>query len=253
MRTFEALSPKLGAIWTSESGIQVFGNVSRAYEPPLLLELTSFGSNAGFVDLEAQDVRQVELGTRGARGSVVWDVALFDWEVGNEIVNVNLQPFPGAPFTIPSYRNAERTRHLGLEVGGAVASGDVTWRGAYTWSRFTYVDDPDFGDNDLPGAPEHILYTELRWQHPSGWWIAPNLDASLSPYYVDSANTTENDRFVLLGLKAGVPIGRVELSLEASNLTGEDYSGSVQVDNADRRFFEPADRRSFAVGLKWRR
>jgi iron complex outermembrane recepter protein len=251
VRTFEALSPKLGAIWTSASGIQVFGNVSRAYEPPLLLELTSFGSNAGFVDLEAQDVRQIELGTRGAHGPVVWDVALFDWEVGNEIVNVNLQPFPGALFTIPSYRNAARTRHLGLEVGGAVAAGDVTWRGAYTWSRFTYVDDPEFGDNALPGAPEHALYTELRWQHSSGFWIAPNLDASLSPYYVDSANTVENDRFALLGLKAGVPLGRVELSLEASNLTGEAYSGSVQVDNALGRYLEPGNGRALHLGLAW--
>ncbi|MCI0346377.1 MAG: TonB-dependent receptor, partial [Chloroflexi bacterium] len=242
-RTFEAFSPKLGAIWTSPSGVQVIGNVSRAYEPPLLLELTSFGSNAGFIDLEAQDVRQVELGTRGAHGPVAWDVAFFDWEVEDEIVNVNVQPFPGAPFTIPSYRNAEETRHLGLEVGGAVDLGDVTWRSAYTWSRFTYVDDPAFGDNDLPGAPQHALYTELRWQHPAGWWLAPNLDASLSPYYVDSANTTENDRFVLLGLKAGVPIGPVELSLEASNLTDEDYSGSVQVDNAIGRYLEPGNGR----------
>jgi iron complex outermembrane receptor protein len=251
-RTFEALSPKLGALWTSGSGIQVFGNLSRAYEPPLLLELTSFGDSAGFIDLEAQDVWQYELGTRGARGPVVWDVALFDWEVENEIVNVNLRPFPGAPFTIPSYRNAEKTRHLGLEVGGAVHLGDATWRGAYTWSRFTYVDDPEFGDNDLPGAPEHAVYSELRWQHPSGWWIAPNLDASLSPYPVDSANTTENERFVVLGLKAGLPLGRVELSFEASNLSDEDYSGSVQVDNALGRYLEPGNGRALYVGLGWR-
>ena len=252
VRTFEAFSPKLGAIWTAESGIQVFGNVSRAYEPPLLLELTSFGSNVGFIDLEAQDVWQYELGTRGAHGPVAWDVALFDWEVENEIVNLNVQPFPGAPFTIPSYRNAEETRHLGLEVGGTVDLGGVIWRSAYTWSRFTYVDDPELGDNDLPGAPQHALYTELRWQHPSGLWIAPDLDASLSPYYVDSANTNENDRFVLLGLKAGVPIGPVELSLEASNLTDEVYSGSVQVDNALGRHFEPGNGRAIYIGLGWR-
>ncbi len=253
VRTFDAFSPKLGAIWTSASGVQVFANASRAYEPPLLLELTSFGSNAGFIDLEAQDVRQFEVGTRGAHGRVAWDVSVFDWEVENEIVNVNVQPFPFAPFTIPSYRNADQTRHFGLEVGGAVDLGDVTWRGAYTWSRFTYVDDPAFGDNDLPGAPHHVLYTELRWEHPSGWWVAPNLDASLSPYFVDSANTTENDRFVLLGLKAGIPIGPVVLSLEASNLTDEDYSGSVQVDNALGRFLEPGNGRALHLGLGWRR
>jgi iron complex outermembrane receptor protein len=252
VRTFEAFSPKVGAIWTSESGIQVFGNASRAYEPPLLLELTSFGDDAGFIDLEAQDVWQFEVGTRGAHGRVAWDVSLFDWEVENEIVNVNVQPFPGAPFTIPSYRNAESTRHLGLEVGGTVDLGDVIWRSAYTWARFTYVADPAFGDNALPGAPEHVLYTELRWQHPKGPWIAPNLDASLSPYWVDSANTLENDRFVLLGLKAGVPIGPVELSIEGSNLTDEDYSGSVQVDNALGRYLEPGNGRAVHVGLSWR-
>ena len=251
-RTFEALSPKLGAMWTSPSGVQLFGNVSRAYEPPLLLELTGFGDDAGFIDLEAQDVWQVEIGSRGAHGPVAWDVSVFDWEVENEIVNVNVQPFPGAPFTIPSYRNAENTRHLGLEVGGTVDLGDLIWRSAYTWARFAYVGDPEFGDNDLPGAPEHVLYTELRWERPSGLWIAPNLDASLSPYWVDSANTTENHRFVLLGLKAGVPIGPVELSIEGSNLTDEDYSGSVQVDNALGRYLEPGNGRAFYVGLGWR-
>jgi iron complex outermembrane receptor protein len=252
VRTFEAFSPKLGALWTAPSGVQVFGNVSRAYEPPLLLELTGFGDDAGFIDLEAQDVWQVEIGSRGAHGPVAWDVSLFDWEVEDEIVNVNVQPFPGAPFTIPSYRNAERTRHLGLEVGGTVDLGDVIWRSAYTWSRFAYVDDPEFGDNDLPGAPGHVLYTELRWQHPKGLWIAPNFDASLSPYSVDSANTLDNDRFVLLGLKAGVPVGPVELTIEGSNLTGEDYSGSVQVDNALARYLEPGNGRAVHVGLSWR-
>jgi iron complex outermembrane receptor protein len=231
----------------------VFGNASRSYEPPLLLELTSFGDDAGFIDLEAQDVWQLEIGSRGASRRVAWDVALFDWEVDDEIVNVNARPFPGAPFTIPSYRNAATTRHLGLEVGTAVHIGELTWRSAFTWSRFTYVDDPAFGDHRLPGAPERVLYTELRWEHPSGFWVAPNLDANLSPYFVDSANTVENDRFEIVGLKAGFPIGRLDLYLDASNLTDETYSGSVQVDNALGRYLEPGNGRAVVVGLGWRR
>jgi hypothetical protein len=50
-----------------------------------------------------------------------------------------------------------------------------------------------------------------------------------------------------------VPIGPVELSLEASNLTDEVYSGSVQVDNALGRFLEPGNGRALYVGLGWRR
>ena len=160
--------------------------------------------------------------------------------------------FRGAAYGPAGLRLAHHEQFGPLRAG-TVDLGDVTWRSAYTWSRFAYVDDPAFGDNDLPGAPKHVLYTELRWEHPSGWWLAPNLDASLSPYFVDSANTTENDRFALVGLRAGVPIGPVELSLEASNLTDEVYSGSVQVDNALGRYLEPGNGRSLYVGLGWRR
>jgi iron complex outermembrane receptor protein len=115
------------------------------------------------------------------------------------------------------------------------------------------VDDPEFGDNDLPGAPEHSLYTELRYEHGSGFWVAPNLDASPASYFVDSANTTRNDSFAVFGLKAGYPIGGLTLFLDASNLTDEDYSGSVQVDNAIGRYLEPGNGRSVVVGLGWRR
>jgi iron complex outermembrane receptor protein len=252
-RAYEAFSPKVGVVWSAPGGVQVFGNVSRSYEPPLLLELTSFGDDVGFLDLDAQDTWQFEVGMRGASSDVSWDVSLFDWEVEDEIINTNVQPFPFAPFTIPSYRNVGETRHLGVELGTAVELGAFTWRSAYTWNRFTFVDDPQFGDNDLPGAPRHLLYTELRWDHRSGLWIAPNLDLSPSSYYVDSANTLKNDRFALVGLAAGFPVGGFEILVDVSNLTDERYSGTVQVDNALGRYLEPGNGRSFFAGLGWRR
>jgi len=140
-----------------------------------------------------------------------------------------------------------------LEVGALLRLGRFTWRSAYTGSRFTYAGDPDFGDNDLPGAPPHVFYSELRYRHDSGFWIAPNVDASLSSYFVDSANTTRNGSFAVVGLKAGFPVGRFDIVVDASNLTDEVYSGSVQVDNDLGRFYEPANGRSFSVGLSWSR
>jgi hypothetical protein len=41
--------------------------------------------------------------------------------------------------------------------------------------------------------------------------------------------------------------------LEGRNLLDERYSGSVQVDNAAARFYEPSDRRAFYAGLRWSR
>ena len=102
-----------------------------------------------------------------------------------EIRNVNVRPFPGVPFTIPRYENIERSRHTGVEVGadlllladlsrrlGFTTGGDTLgWRTAYTWSRFVFVDDPVFNGNDLPGAPEHYIRSELRYDHPVGFWV----------------------------------------------------------------------------------
>lgn len=259
-RTFSAFSPKVGFIWRAREDMQLFGNVSRSYEPPLQLELTSFGA-PGFLPLNAQDTWQVEAGTRGRWGERWnWDFAVFDAEIDDEIINLNVQPFPGAPFTIPSYRNAPNTRHTGTEWGaGALLKqnlarrGDwLTWRSAYTWSRFRYVGDPTYGDNHLPGAPRHLLRTELRYDHPRGFWISPNLDWSPATYFVDSANTTSNDQYAVLNLKAGYDRRKWSLYFEAANLTDRRYSASVQVDNAIARFFEPANARSLYGGIRWR-
>jgi iron complex outermembrane receptor protein len=259
-RTFRAFSPKLGLLWRPLETLQVFANASRAYEPPLVLELASFGAAGGFLDLDAQDSWQLEAGTRGRRGEVQWDLAVFDAEIENEIVNVAVEPFPGASFTIPSYRNLQETRHRGLEVGLAATLAEdlgtpgasLIGRAAYTYSDFEITADPSFEGNDLPGAPRNLLRAALRYEHPAGFWVEPQLDRSASAYFVDSANTEVNDAYGVLGLRAGWDFATSSVFLEGRNLTDERYAASVQVDNELGRFFEPADGRSVTVGLSWR-
>ncbi len=258
-RTYEAMTPKFGVLWAPAPGIQVFANVSRSYEAPLLLELKSYGS-PGFLALQAQDTWQYELGSRGnLTERFTWDASLFDLEIKNEIVNINVQPFPDAPFTIPSYRNVPRTRHRGAEIGvggtlatGLLGSGRLSGRAAYTYSDFRFVDDAVYGDNLLPGAPRHLLRAQLRFDAPGGVWIAPAVDASPSPYFVDSANTASNARYVVWNLSAGWDGPAFGLFLQLTNLGDTVYSAAVQVDNDLGRYFEPADGRSVAGGIRWR-
>ncbi|MFP3939876.1 MAG: TonB-dependent receptor domain-containing protein [Thermoanaerobaculia bacterium] len=264
-RTYDALSPRLGVVWAATDAVQVFANASRAYEPPLLLELTSFGS-AGFLDLEAQDAWQGEVGARGrAFGRLAWDLALYTIEIDDEIINENVRPFPGAPFTIPSYRNAPETRHRGVELGldllaaeDAFASGDrLTWRAAYTLSDFRFVDDPELGDNELPGAPPHVVQTGFAYRHPGGVWVAPQVEWVPESYFADSANTREVDGYTLLDLSLGYAWDREgdrwELQLTGTNLTDELYAASVQVDEAAGRYLEPGPGRAASLTVRWRR
>lgn len=80
-RTYDAVSPRVGFVWAATDAVEVFGNASRAYEPPLMLELNGFGA-PGFLPLEAQDAWQYEVGGRGrAFGTLAWNLALYDIEI----------------------------------------------------------------------------------------------------------------------------------------------------------------------------
>ena len=107
---FFGASPKFGAIWQLTPTIQVYGNASRAFQPPLLLELTAPGQIPGTLDdLKATYAWQFEIGTRGSWGErASWDISVYDYEVWDAVQNVNVQPFPGAPFTIPRFQNIPR-------------------------------------------------------------------------------------------------------------------------------------------------
>jgi iron complex outermembrane recepter protein len=260
-RMFKAFSPKLGFVWRPREQMQVFANVSRSYEPPVLnIELISFGA-PGFLPLGAQDTWQTEVGTRGRVGQRLnYELTFFNLEINDEIINTNVLPFPGADFTIPSFRSAPETRHTGVELAlgatlrkGLFTGGDaLSARTAYTFSRFRYVDDPTYFNNYLPGAPRHLVRSELRYDHPRGFWIAPNVDWSPATYFMDSANTARNDKYAVLNCRVGFDRQRWGIFFEANNLTDRLYSASVQVDSEAGRFFEPANGRSIYGGIRVR-
>ena len=262
-RVFTPVSPKVGLLYSlAPGGAQIFGNVSRSYEPPLLLELNSLAV-PGFIKLDGQSAWQYELGTRGQNLGLSWDLSAYDVELRNEILNINVQPFPNAPFTVPTYRNAPRTRHSGVEVGlsyqlpGALlVHGDVTdhvsLRTSYTLARYTYVEDSSYRRNDIPGAPHQVLSTEVRYTHPSGFSLIPSVEWVPQAYFLDSQNTVKNDGWTNASLRAEFATSSgINLFVAGQNLTNRRFSQSVQVDNAAGQWFEPADGRSFYAGLRW--
>ena len=268
---FFGVSPRAGFIYRAAPTVQVFANASRSYEPPLLLELTAPGNIPGSIgDLDAQRAWQFEVGTRGTAGRrFAWDVSVYDIELWDEIQNVNVQPFPGAPFTIPRYQNIARSRHMGVELGGSVllvenvlsrlglgeTADRLHLRTSYTWSRFTFVNDPTFGTNDLPGAPRHFIVSELRYDHGSGFWAAPSMENVPKAYFVNSANTNRTSAYLLGNFAMGYDYKPWNLSLffQARNLSDKQYISSVAVDDANGNYFYPGDGRAFygGVALRW--
>ena len=263
------VSPTLGFTFEATPDVQVYGNATRMNEVPLLLELAAPGNLDGSLDdLRVQEAWQFELGTRGRHGDRVrWDVALFDWELSDEIRNVNVQPFPGAPFTLPRYVNIDRSRHLGVEAGvdllvarrllgslGLPGEDTLQLALSYTWSRYTFERDPDFDGNRLPGVPEHFLRAELRFEHSSGSWLTPGVEWAPNGAYVDSGNESRAPGYALLDLRLGYDHEATGIGVffEARNLSDRDFASALVVDAGNGRSFDPGDGRSFTGGVSWR-
>lgn len=207
----------------------------------------------GLANLDAQKAYTVELGTRGSKGRYHWDVAAYRAWVKDELMMFST----GA--TTSGVLNADDTVHQGVELGlGIDLTDTLSTRMAYTWSDFHFDDDAQWGNNEIPGMPEHYLRAELRYTSPNGWYVAPNIEASLDNYYVDMANTLKADAYALLNLNAGVDLNeQVSWFFEARNLTDEHYAATASVVTtataANSALFYPGDGRSFYTGLtyKW--
>jgi iron complex outermembrane receptor protein len=267
---FFGATPKVGAIWQITPTAQIYGNASRAYQPPILLELTAPGNLSGNLhELNPTTAWQFEVGTRGTIGPrVTWDFSVYDYEFWNEIQNVNVQPFPFAPFTIPLFQNIRRSRHVGIELGVDVqlvkdiarltglgqAGDELRSRVAYTYSNFRFVNDPVFNNNLLPGAPEHFIRAELRYENALGFFIAPQFENVPKAYPVNSTNTNSTSAYDIYGIQMGYTYKpwNMTVSFQGANLANKSFISAVVTDDALGQSFFPGDGRGFYGGLQWR-
>ncbi len=257
-RTFSALSPKIGFLFRPTSTSQIFFNTSRVYEPPINIQLiqalnvNGLPPNGAFIDLDAQRGWQFELGYRGKalQGLVNWDLTVYNLELRNEHLVTELT-VPGIG-EVPTFANAQKTRHTGVEVGGSIVLGQnlltgsgvkspdrLSIRSSYTWSRYKFLDD-EFkfsggttvvnaeAGNTIPGVPENWISGELRYEHPLGFWIAPSVQWSPTGYFVDYQNTLKNPPFFIVNVKGGWQMtNHIRLFVEGRNLSNQNYAGSV--------------------------
>lgn len=251
------VNPRIGLLWDAAPGAQVFGNLSWSTEPPTLSDLTPLVPRGGFSLLKPQRAYTLEVGTRGREGNLEWDLALYRAWIRDEI-----QLFTqggGTSFAL----NAGRTIHQGIEAAarwtfarGAFAADDaLTLRGAWTFGDFRFDGDPVFRDNQLPGAPRHLVRAELRYGHPAGGWVAPTLDWVPQGFYADNANTVKTNAYALVGLRGGWGFGQgLSAFVEARNLADRRYIASASV--APRALptsalFEPGFGRAVFGGLQF--
>jgi iron complex outermembrane receptor protein len=255
---YGGFNPRIGLRYDYAFEKQLFANLSRSFEPPTWSDLV--GNNPGFTDLKAQRATTAEAGTRWVTGDIHWQAAYYHGWLHDELVNYRFAD--GDTATI----NAPRSKRDGVELG---AQGDVwknLWaqedalslRAAYTFSYFTLDHDPVFGNNIVPGVPEHYIRAELLYRHPSGISLGPNVEWSPTRSPVDLANTLYADSYALLGFRTFWQSSDDKLSiyLEGRNLLNTSYAATYNVvpdaEGHDGNYFYPGEGRAVYAGFKWK-
>jgi iron complex outermembrane receptor protein len=250
-RTYRAVTPVAGLLYRVTDTTSVYGNLGRGFETPTFLELAYRNGASGLnFDLNASTSRHAELGVktvmqRWARVSA----ALFNIVTSNEIV---VDQNSGGRAT---FKNVGHTDRKGVELGAeTLLPGRVQLRAAYTHLDATFREgfNAVAAGTPLPGVARNQLYGELRYRG------AP-LHASLemlhrSKVAVNDPNTDFAAAYTVWNIAAGLVQERARWRFSEfariDNLSNRDYVGSVIVNETNFRYFEPAPRRNFTLGIQ---
>ena len=249
-RQYLGFSPKIGAIYAVQKGVQLFGNVAGSFEPP------SFGEAPQIIaggPLKAQRAVTAEIGTRGSNSGVSWDLSVYRATLNNELLSV--QTPVGGNQTSGVTVNAQRTLHQGVEA--AVSVKPLPWatvrlNGLY--NDFKLDGDAAFGNNRLPGVAKFLLRSE--WRADIGSQFIALTTEIADKTFIDFANSFSADGYTVFGVKAGgALLPQLAWFAEARNLGDEQYASSSGVirnaNGSDQGQFLPGDGRSVYAGLTW--
>jgi iron complex outermembrane receptor protein len=257
-RTLRSWSPMAGLVTRVGTLTAAYANISTAFETPTATELGNRPEGAGGInrELEPQYSTTVEVGVKGILWSRVrYDIAGFTTDVRDELIPFEVPGGGGRRF----FRNAGRTTRRGVEAGVEFATRSATFASAYSYSDFRFDDyavttgaiTERFDGKRIPGIPMHHLQASGTWRWGGMFLTAEGI--SSSRVLVDDGNTAAAAGWTVTNVRVGgrIPVaGSIVLPvLAVHNLFDRHYAGSVVVNAAGGRYYEPAPERTVSVSL----
>src|SRR5438309_1219034 len=257
-RLMAALSGSLGVAVAASDAVTVYASVGSSFETPTTTELTNRPDTGGGFNptLQPQHALNYEVGARGSLdGRMSWSAAVYQADVTDELISYGVPTSPQRRF----FRNAGSAQHRGVELGAEAALiPGVSVAGTYTVSDFRYRDYSvstfDLHGRALPGVPRyagrlqlHVQpalarggWVEVETQHSSGYFVNDTLGVRTTPWWAT------NLRLGWDGTAGGM---RLAPFVGINNLFRRLYVGSVVINAAGGRSYEPAPGRSLYIGL----
>jgi iron complex outermembrane receptor protein len=247
---FEHTTPVMSVLWRAHADLHLYAAYGQGFETPTLVELAyradgGAGPNLG---LRAASSRNLEVGFKWRRSQLAaLEAALFKANTRQELVVVSNVGGRAA------YANTGPTIRRGLEISG---TGTPTTRSRFQWS-YTSLTATLANGARIPGLPGFQTYAAWHWQ-PASSWNTVLEGRLLGSMAANDANTANAARYASVDLSLGKRWQWSQYSLRTTlrleNLLDRDYVGSLIVNEANARFFEPAPGRTLAASfaLDWR-
>ena len=264
--SFSATLPSVGVSWRVVPALALYASAGRGIETPTLNELAyrppgSVPSTGLNFNLRAATSDSAEIGAKWRRDGLAAELALFDTKTKSEIVVISNSGGRSA------FANAGRSQRRGIEFSGhaqlspqlqwdvSAMNLDARYRDGFTTCGAPPCATPTVlvaAGNRLPGVPNRAAWTELKWSHPSGVYVAGEVKLQGSVIANDT-NTEVVPAVTLWGARVGIQqmwgATRVNVFVRGDNLANKIYAGSVIVNEANRRYYEPAAGRTWLAGF----
>jgi iron complex outermembrane recepter protein len=257
--SYNKTNPVIGVTWKATPEVNLYANYGRGFETPTFVEAAYSSATNGAtpnLSLKPSTSENFELGTKAyITDNTRANLTLYYIKTDDEIVASLTDAANRSIFA-----NANQTIRKGAELSlESSFNNNISTYFSYTLLNAKF--DSDFtgatgliaSGNRIPGTYSNQAYGEIRWRYePLGFYTA--LEGRYnSKVYVNDRNTDAASSYAIFNIRAGfeqlVSNWMFKEFIRIENLTDKEFIGSVRINDANSRFFEPAAERNYLLGL----
>jgi iron complex outermembrane receptor protein len=260
---FNSVNPTVGVVYRFAPDGSIYAAYGRGFETPTLNEIAYRPDGSAGLNTNLQPARSnnYEVGVKSALGmQVAATFALFAVDTTDDIVVISNSGGRS------SFGNVGATSRRGAEVSldwrplpqASVYLAATALKAQFDEGFLTCVGAPCLrpsvpvaAGNRLPAVPAYAGYAEFRWR--PGWADWQLEWRAQSKLYVDDRNSQAAPGYGVVNLAVARSFALGPLTTRAfvrvNNLLDKNYVGSVIVNEANGRYYEPAPGRAWLVGL----
>lgn len=250
-RRFHKASPQLGFIWNAHPLLDIYSNWSQGFVPPEVSSL--YGANLVTPNLSEATFNNIDLGIRFKLFDERLDgeITLYRLDGEDEVINYT------KPDNTREPRNAGKTQHQGIEIGGTwniTDQYDQRLKLSGSWAKHEFKQfqpsaSLNYNGNRMPSSPKAFGTVEYQIK-PTPELLLSAEGVYVGSYWINDANTEKYDGHTVLNLRATYRRNAYEIYGHIINAADAHYAESTSFSN-NQASYTPAAPRTYLVGLRY--